>query len=275
MQGKKFLSVLLSAVFLISTMGSAVAATPETVQAKLEMVESDTYGQPQTGSIMERINKLEKDYDGKHRTGSMMARTNAIYSSLYENAGAPALLAELNGIEWTIRHEVSAEPVETRVTDMETEVSGKTSEGTYNARIRKLADFAFGANALPIELTTVTGNTLLSGRPRQGTFVITVPGYTAGLQRQSVFLQASSAATPTTDIPLLEGVSTVHDVQLAYGARTATVENSYTAITYRTAAGGFIVDPPDPTPRILRFAILYVPGDTKCIPDNVRGKSGK
>ena len=46
------------------------------------MVEGDTYGQPQTGSIMERINKLEKDYDGKHRTGSMMARTNAIYSSL-------------------------------------------------------------------------------------------------------------------------------------------------------------------------------------------------
>ena len=56
---------------------------------------------------------------------------------------------------------MSAEPVETRVTDMETEVSGKTSEGTYNARIRKLADFAFGANALPIELTTVTGNTLV------------------------------------------------------------------------------------------------------------------
>ena len=29
MHGKKFLSVLLSAVFLVSTMGSAIAATPE------------------------------------------------------------------------------------------------------------------------------------------------------------------------------------------------------------------------------------------------------
>ena len=121
----------------------------------------------------------------------------------------------------------------------------------------------------------MTGNTLLSGRPHQGTFVITVPGYTADLQRQTVFLEPSSAPTPMTDIRLLEGVSTVHDVRLAYGARSATVENSYTAITYRTAAGGFIVDPPDPTPRILRFAILYVPGDTKFIPDNVRGTSGK
>lgn len=121
----------------------------------------------------------------------------------------------------------------------------------------------------------VTGNSLLTGRPYQGTFVITVPGYTADLQNQSVFLSASTAPTPNTNIPLLEGVSTVHDVRLAYGARTGTVENSYTAITYRTASGGFIVDPPDPTPRVLRFAILYVPGDTKFIPDNVRGKSGK
>jgi hypothetical protein len=122
---------------------------------------------------------------------------------------------------------------------------------------------------------TVTGNTLLSGRPYQGTFVITVPGYAADLQRQSVFLSASTSPTPDTNIPLLEGTSTVHDVRLAYGAQNATVENSYTAITYRTAAGGFIVDPPDPTPRVLRFAILYVPGDTKFIPDNLRGKSGK
>lgn len=132
-----------------------------------------------------------------------------------------------------------------------------------------------GLNNPGAEDPTVTGNTLLSGRPYQGTFVITVPGYTADLQNQSVFLSASTAPTPNTNIPLLEGTSTVHDMRLAYGAQNATVENSYTAITYRTASGGFIVDPPDPTPRVLRFAILYVPGDTKFIPDNVRGKSGK
>lgn len=105
--------------------------------------------------------------------------------------------------------------------------------------------------------------------------MITVPGFTADLQRQSVFISGSNSPTPNTNIHLLEGVSTVHDVRLAYGAQTRSVENSYTAITYRTAAGGFIVDPPDPTPRVLRFAILYVPGDTKFIPDDVKGKSGK
>ena len=123
---KKAMSAFVSLTFLVSTMSPAVAATPETVQAKLEQCEEDTYGQPQTGAIMERINKLEKDYDGKHRTGSMMARTNAIYNSMYVNGATPSILAELNGIEWTIRHEVSATPVQQRVTDMETELSGKT-----------------------------------------------------------------------------------------------------------------------------------------------------
>ena len=158
---QKFMSTVVAMTFLVSTMGTAFAATPETVQAKLDMCETDTYGQPQTGAIMERINKLEKDYDGTHRTGSMMARTNAIFDSMYTNTSTPSILAELNGIEWTIRHEVSATPVQTRITDMETEVSGKTSEGTYTKRIRALADFAFGANQLPIELTTVPQNTLV------------------------------------------------------------------------------------------------------------------
>ena len=158
---KKAMSAFVAASFLVSSMGSAIAATPETVQAKLDLCETDTYGQPQTGAIMERINKLEKDYDGKHRTGSMMARTIAIYDSMYTNGTGPSILAELNGIEWTIRHEVSPTPVQERITDMETELSGKTSEGTYTKRIRALADYAFGANQLPIEQTTVAANTLV------------------------------------------------------------------------------------------------------------------
>ena len=54
---KKAMSAFVSLTFLVSTMSPAVAATPETVQAKLEQCEDDTYGQPQTGAIMERINK--------------------------------------------------------------------------------------------------------------------------------------------------------------------------------------------------------------------------
>lgn len=123
----------------------------------------------------------------------------------------------------------------------------------------------------------VTENVLLSGRPYQGTFKITVPAYTADLRRGSVFFDpaAIAATTAMTDVTLLEGTSTVHGMTVAYGSNSKTVENSYTAIVYRTAAGSIIVDPPDPTPRVLRYAIMYVPGDSKFIPDNVRESGGK
>ena len=74
MKFRKLFSVLLSAVFLVSSMGITAAATPETVQDKLGAIERDTYGTVQTGALVDRINKLEKDYDGTHRSGSMMAR---------------------------------------------------------------------------------------------------------------------------------------------------------------------------------------------------------
>ena len=44
MKFHKLLSVLLSAVLLVSSMGITAAATPETVQDKLGAVEKDTYG---------------------------------------------------------------------------------------------------------------------------------------------------------------------------------------------------------------------------------------
>jgi hypothetical protein len=126
MKFRKLCSAMLSAVFLISSMGMAAASTPETVQDKLAAVEKDTYGVEQTGALVERINKLEKDYDGTHRSGSMMARVNAIYDEVYTNSTHPSTLADLNAIEWNIDHQVSMNSVEKRVADMEMSINGKT-----------------------------------------------------------------------------------------------------------------------------------------------------
>ena len=57
--GKKIISMLLTVALLVSTMGMAAAATPETVQAKLALIETDTYGSEQTGAVMDRLSKLE------------------------------------------------------------------------------------------------------------------------------------------------------------------------------------------------------------------------
>lgn len=161
MKLRKLFSIMLSAVFLISSMGIAVAATPQTVQDKLAAVEKDAYGTEQTGAILDRINKLEKDFDGKHRTGSMMARVDALYDEVYTNSTKPSILAELNAIEWNINHEVSMNSVEKRVADMEMSINGKTSEGTYKQRIKALSEASFGSATLPLAQTIVPSNTLI------------------------------------------------------------------------------------------------------------------
>lgn len=159
--GKKIISLILTAALLLTTMGMAAAAVPETVQAKLALMEEDTYGSEQTGAVMDRLNKLEKDYDGSHRSGSLMARVDALYKELYTNGNGPSVMARLNAIEWNIDHEVSMKPVETRLSDMELGLVGKTEEGTFKGRIDKLGKASFGAEALPLEKVQVPANTLV------------------------------------------------------------------------------------------------------------------
>ena len=161
MKFRKVCAIFLSAILLVSSMGMASAATPETVQAKLSAMEKDTYGTEQTGALLDRINKLEKDYDGTHRTGSMMARVDALYSEIYTNGSKPSVLAELNAIEWNIDHEVSMKSVEKRVADMEMTINGQTNEGTYKKRIQALASSSFGTVDLPMVQINVPKNTLI------------------------------------------------------------------------------------------------------------------
>lgn len=161
MKFRKVCALFLTVMLLVSSVGMASAATPETVQAKLAAVEKDTYGTEQTGALLDRINKLEKDYDGSHRTGSMMARVDAIYDEIYTNGSKPSVLAQLNAIEWNIDHEVSMNSVEKRVADMEMTINGQTNEGTYKKRIQDLAAASFGTTDLPMVQINVPKNTLI------------------------------------------------------------------------------------------------------------------
>ena len=161
MKFRKVCALFLTVMLLVSSVGMASAAAPETVQAKLAAVEKDTYGTEQTGALLDRINKLEKDYDGSHRTGSMMARVDAIYDEIYTNGSKPSVLAQLNAIEWNIDHEVSMNSVEKRVADMEMTINGQTNEGTYKKRIQDLASASFGTTDSPMVQINVPKNTLI------------------------------------------------------------------------------------------------------------------
>lgn len=159
--GKKIISLLLTAALLVTTMGLASAAVPDTVQGKLALLETDTYGSEQTGAVMERLNKLEKDYDGSYRSGSLMARVDALYGEIYQNGKAPSVLTRLNAIEWNLDHKVSMKPVESRLSDMELGLLGKTEEGTFKSRIEKLSTASFGTETLPLAVVQVPANTLV------------------------------------------------------------------------------------------------------------------
>lgn len=158
---RKIMSVLLCAVFLVSSMGVAMAATPDTVQSKLDAIEKDTYGMEQTGAIMERINRLEKDYNGTHMAGSMMARVDALYNEVYVNGTKPCKQALLNAIQWNIHREVSTEPVQDRIASLEMQINGKTEEGTFSERIDRLGKASFGEKNPPMVKVEIPADTLV------------------------------------------------------------------------------------------------------------------
>ncbi|WP_027396821.1 hypothetical protein [Anaerovibrio lipolyticus] len=158
---KKLFSIFLSGVFLVSSLGTAAAEVPNTANGKLGAVETITYGQEQTGAIVERIKKLEKDYECSNTSGGMMNRINNLYDTTFDNSSSPSLITQLNALEWTISHKVSADPIQKRISDMELQINGKNSDASIKKRIEGLATFAFGSTTIPLSQVNVPANTLV------------------------------------------------------------------------------------------------------------------
>lgn len=158
---KKLFSIFLSGVFLFSSLGTAAAEVPNTANGKLGAVETVTYGQEQTGAIVERIKKLEKDYECSNTSGGMMNRINTLYDTAFDNSNGPSLITQLNALEWTISHKVSADPIQKRISDMELQINGKNSDESIKKRIEALATFAFGSTTIPLSQVNVPANTLV------------------------------------------------------------------------------------------------------------------
>ena len=159
---QKICALVLTLVLALTSFGTALAAEPpNAVQAKLALIEQDTYGQEQTGALIDRINRLERDYDGTHRAGSLMARIDAIYDEVYTNSTTPSVLMNLNAIEWNINHETSLRSVQERVNEMEMALLGKTTTGTFQKRISALSVASFGTKEIPVTPVSVPANTLV------------------------------------------------------------------------------------------------------------------
>lgn len=157
----KAVSMAMAGLLFFSSVSVASAAVDNTVQARLQSVEVETYGTEQTGAFLDRVNKVEKDYLGKHNEGSLLERVNVVFDELYDNSIEPGLLTQLNAIEWGILHEVSSRPVDNRVRDMEIQIAGSSEDGTYAKRIVALGEYAFGGYEVPLEQVAVPADTLI------------------------------------------------------------------------------------------------------------------
>ncbi len=158
---KKILCGVLAAAMIFSASTLCTAAADDSANAKLARIETDTYGIEQSGAILDRISRLEKSYSGQNMQGNMNARIDAIYKILYDNSAGPCVLAKINALEWNINHEVRSDGVEKRLAALETAILGKTTDGTFNARIRALAKGSFGEEILPIAQVQIPANTLI------------------------------------------------------------------------------------------------------------------
>lgn len=159
MSWKKILCGALAASMIFSA--SLLCAAQESANAKLARIEIDTYGTEQSGALLDRISRLEKSYSGQNMNGNMNARIEAIYDTLYDNSAEPGVLAKVNVLEWNINHEVAGGGIDLRLTALENHILGKTSQGTFNERIRALAKATYGAENLPLTQIQVPANTLI------------------------------------------------------------------------------------------------------------------
>lgn len=159
MNWKKILCGALAASMIISA--SVFCSAEESANAKLARIETDTYGTEQSGALLDRISRLEKSYSGRNMSGNMNARIEAIYDTLYDNDAGPGILAKINVLEWNLNNEVASGGVDLRLIALENQIFGKTSEGTFNERIRALAKASYGVEILPMAQVQIPANILI------------------------------------------------------------------------------------------------------------------
>ncbi len=155
----KFFICAVMAFIVISAGNVTFAET--SANALIAKIERESYGDSQEGAILPRLNKLEKDYSGQNLQEDMNTRIEALYNIIYDNSATPGLLAKLNAVEWNLKHEVNYGGIDTRIANIEKEMLGEISEGTFISRIRELVKASFGREDIPMYEIQLPANTLI------------------------------------------------------------------------------------------------------------------
>jgi hypothetical protein len=104
----------------------------------------------------------------------------------------------------------------------------------------------------------------------EGTFAITVPGFSEDLTARSIFEYPLAPQTPDISIKVLGGIASLRDLTVSFGVNSGITRNGFYLLTQPAGPGVEIPIPPEtPNPVAIRFAILYVPGDSTYIAEEV------
>lgn len=144
---------------------AAVIIKPESEQTVLEKtvaVETAIYGAAQTGSLVDRINALQKAIYGAVSSDALVTKLDTIYNyTLVNDNTTPCLVAKVNATEWALTHSVTAQPINTRVENMEKTLLGNPATGDLDRRVNKLLQLAFPNGRPPVVSATIPADTLV------------------------------------------------------------------------------------------------------------------
>lgn len=159
---RKAIICALMMIFMITSFVSAQSFQEMTVLEKTAAAEKIVYGSEQTGSLIERTGKIEKDIFGEETKAALTDKLDRIYTYLTDNSAAePSFQAKLAAVEWTISHNVTAQPAKAKIENMEIVLLGNSATGNFDSRIAKLAHIAYPNGRINVSSTTLYKDTLV------------------------------------------------------------------------------------------------------------------
>ncbi len=159
---RKILICILIVMFAATGLVSAQAGTEITVLDKTTAVEKILYGTEQTGSLVERVAKIEKDMYGVESKDALVAKVDHVYAYIKESSpGYPSFAIKLNAVEWVLTHDITMQPVKTRIENLEKVMFGSPTQGSLDGRLTKLVNLSYPDGQLEVSSVTVAKDSLI------------------------------------------------------------------------------------------------------------------
>lgn len=166
---QKLAAFILAVFMTVSTVVSTAAAAEMTVVEKMNLLETEVYGTPQTGSLVERLGVLEKDLEEAAQDDALLARADKVYRFVFDNTtGDTSFMMQINAVEWALSHDLTYDAIKTRLENLETTIYGGPKEGALRSRMQSLTALAFPGGTVQVTDTVVPVNNLIKIRLAEG-----------------------------------------------------------------------------------------------------------